>query len=92
MSLLCNGLAGMFLEITQLKCAYNQVSQNHKHSKARLSFHFYLIFNVLVGYLSILKEDQLDKLRFIWNPLPSMIIYDDVLSLINLNVQSIILQ
>ncbi len=39
---------------------------------------------------SILKGDQLDKLCFIWNPLHRMIIYDDVLSLANLNVRSMI--
>ncbi len=35
-----------------------------------------------------MKGDQHVKLHFIWNPLPNMIIYDDVLSLTNLNCKT----
>ncbi len=51
-------------------------------------FKSFNMFKVSITYFSILMEDQLEKLCFIWNPLPS-IVYD-VFSLINLNVQSMI--
>ncbi len=61
--------------------SYIQLGQNHKHSKSRLFyFYFYFIFTIkcISRHLSILKGDWLDKLCFIWNPLPSMIIHDDI--------------
>ncbi len=41
-------------------------------------------------YFNTLKGNLLNKLQFIWNPLNSMIIFDDVLSLIKLNVQNMV--
>ncbi len=53
-------------------------------------FIFIFCSNCIIPILSILKGDQYDKLRFIWNPLPSMIIYNDVFPITNLNCKALL--